>query len=115
MQNAEPISLYCGDETDGETLRACEQIYEPLLSYKVGGAEVVPALAEKFEANDELSEWTFTLRPNVTFHNGATLDANDVVATFGSQWDATNPNHKGNTGVFEYFGGFFGANLNKTE
>ena len=26
MQNAEPISLYCTDETDGESLRACEQV-----------------------------------------------------------------------------------------
>ncbi len=26
MQNAEPISLYCDDETDGESLRACEQV-----------------------------------------------------------------------------------------
>jgi hypothetical protein len=30
MQNAEPLSLYCGDETDGETLRACLQINESL-------------------------------------------------------------------------------------
>ncbi|HSL76487.1 MAG TPA: ABC transporter substrate-binding protein, partial [Candidatus Limnocylindrales bacterium] len=28
MQNAEPLSLYCGDETDGESLRACEQVTE---------------------------------------------------------------------------------------
>ena len=28
MQNAEPISLYCSDETDGESLRACEQVVE---------------------------------------------------------------------------------------
>ena len=36
MQNAEPLSLYCADETDGESLRACEQIFESLLSYKIG-------------------------------------------------------------------------------
>ena len=30
MQNGEPSSLWCSDETDGETLRACEQIYEAL-------------------------------------------------------------------------------------
>ena len=42
MQNAEPISLYCADETDGETLRACEQIIESLLAYKVGGTAVEP-------------------------------------------------------------------------
>jgi len=112
MQNAEPISLWCGDETDGESLRACEQVYEALLAYKVGGVEVVPALAEKYEANKDLTEWTFTLRKGVKFHNGASLDANDVVATFAAQWDAKSPNHKGNSGVFEYFGGFFGAMLN---
>jgi len=36
MQNAEPISLYCNDETDGESLRACEQTLESLLSYEIG-------------------------------------------------------------------------------
>lgn len=112
MQNAEPIQLWCGDETDGETLRACEQFSEGLLGYETGGVAVVPALAEKYEANKDLTEWTFTLRKGVKFHNGATFDANDVVATFGAMWDAASPNHKGNTGVFEYFGGFFGAFLN---
>jgi len=112
MQNAEPISMWCGDETDGESLRACEQVYEPLLGYKIGGVDVVPGLAEKYEANKDLTEWTFTLRKGVKFHNGASLDANDVVATYVAQWDAKSPNHKGNSGVFEYFAGFFGAFLN---
>ena len=40
MQNGEPIGLYCADETDGETLRVCEQIDESLLSYEVDGTEV---------------------------------------------------------------------------
>ena len=43
MQNAEPIGLYPADETDGETLRACEQINESLLGYKVAGTDVVPS------------------------------------------------------------------------
>ena len=33
MQNGEPPSLWCSDETDGETLRACEQVYESLLAF----------------------------------------------------------------------------------
>ena len=37
MQNAEPLSLYCADEEDGESLRACEQINEALLAFKIGG------------------------------------------------------------------------------
>ena len=46
MQNAEPISLYCADETDGESLRACEQVTQSLLGYKIAGTEVEPVLAE---------------------------------------------------------------------
>lgn len=112
MQNAEPISLFCADETDGESLRACEQVTEALLSFEVGGTAVEPALAEKCEPNVELTEWTCTLRQGVTFHDGSMFDANDVVASFILQWDAANPLHKGNTGAFTYFSSLFGAFLN---
>ena len=112
MQGAEPISLWCGDESDGETLRACLQVYESLLGYEYGGTGVVPALAETWESNTDATEWTFHLRQGVKFHNGADLDANDVVASYAAQWDYTNPNHKGNSGVFEYLTGFFGQFLN---
>ena len=112
MQNGEPAALWCTDETDGETLRACEQVYEPLLSFTIGGSTVEPALATSYAANADLTEWTFTMRDGVKFHNGADLDASDVVATFASQWDAKSPNHVGRTGTFEYFGAFFGSFLN---
>lgn len=113
MQNAEPISLFCADETDGESLRACNQVTEPLLNYEIGGTAVVPALAESYEANADLTEWTFHLRPGVTFSDGSSLDANDVVTTLDLQWDAANPLHKGNTGAFDYWSGLFGTFLNK--
>ena len=112
MQSAEPISLWCGDESDGETLRACLQLYDSLLGYEFGGAGVRPALAESWESNTDATEWTFHLRQGVTFTNGADLDANDVVASYEAQWNAASPNHKGNSGAFEYTPGFFGAFLN---
>lgn len=112
MQNAEPISLYCPDETDGESLRACEQVNESLLAYEVGGTKVVPSLAEKCDPNTELTEWTCTLRQGVTFHDGSAFDANDVVASYMTYWDAANPQHTGNTGAFTYFSALFGAFLN---
>ncbi len=112
MQNGEPAALWCSDETDGETLRGCEAMFESLLAYKVGGVEVEPSLAEKYTVNKDATEYVFNLRKGVKFHNGATLDANDVVATFVSQWDAASPNHKGRTTTFEYFGSFFGSFLN---
>lgn len=112
MQNAEPISLYCADETDGESLRACEQVTEALLAYEIGGTAVIPALATGCEPNEDLTVWTCTLREGVTFHDGSTLDANDVVMSYVVQWDASHPLHVGNTGAFTYFSALWGGFLN---
>ncbi len=108
MQNAEPIGLYCADETDGESLRACEQINESLLAYEVGGTAVVPSLAESYEGNENATEYTFHLREGVLFHDGTSLDANDVVMSWVVQLDATNPLHVGRNGTFTYFDALFG-------
>ena len=115
MQNAEPIALYCADETDGETLRLCEQITEPLYVYEVGEVNAIPALAEECVGNEDATVFTCSLRAGVTFHNGATFDANDVVLSYAVQWDAAHPLHIGRTGSFEYFAGFFAQFLNVPE
>ena len=39
-------------------------------------------LAESWEASDDAKSWTFQLRKDVTFHNGKTVTAADVVASF---------------------------------
>ena len=103
MQNAEPISLYCGDETDGESLSACQQVTEPLLQYALDSGDVLPALATGCEANIDATVWTCALRDGVKFHDGSDLDANDVVASWAAGIDASNPYHVGNTGAYEYF------------
>lgn len=112
MQNAYPLSLYCSDETDGETLRLCEQMSEALYAYEVGGTAAEPALATGCEANAEATVWTCTLREGVKFHDGANLDASDVVLSYAVQWDLDHPLHIGRTGAFEYFAGLFGQFLN---
>ncbi|MFH1105207.1 MAG: ABC transporter substrate-binding protein, partial [Actinomycetota bacterium] len=111
MQNAEPIGLYCADETDAESLRACEQINESLLSYEVGGVGVEPGLATSCDPNADLTEWTCPLREGVLFHDGSTFDANDVVLSYVVQWDAAHPLHVGHTGSFTYFPYLFGQFL----
>lgn len=115
MQNAEPIALYCADETDGETLRLCEQVNEPLYQYEVGGVAPIPALAEECIGNAEATSFTCTLRSGVTFHNGVRFDANDVVLSYAVQWDTAHPLHIGRTGSFEYWAGLFAGFLNVPE
>jgi peptide/nickel transport system substrate-binding protein len=112
MQNAEPISLYCADETDGESLRACEQVTESLYSYEIGGTGAIPNLATACTPNDDLTVWICTLNQGVMFHDGSELDANDVVMSLMIQWDASNPLHIGNTGAFTYFSSLWGGFLN---
>jgi ABC-type transport system substrate-binding protein len=112
MQNGEPAGLYCADESDGEALRVCEQIVQSLLAYEVAGTAVVPALATEWEASEDLTTWTFTLREGVTFHDGSAFDANDVVMSYGVQWDAASPYHVGRDGSFTYFQAFFTQFLN---
>jgi len=112
MQNAEPSGLYCADESDGESLRACEQVSEALLAYEISGTRVMPSLARSYESNGDATEWTFYLRDGVTFHDGSTLDAGDVVLTYVVQWDAAHPLHVGRSGDFTYFSAFFGGFLN---
>lgn len=112
LQNGEPAGLYCADETDGEALRICEQITEPLLAYEVGGTAVVPSLAEDYTVSDDGLVWTFNLRDGVTFHDGSDFDANDVIATYAVQWDASHPLHVGRDGGFTYWTYLFGAFLN---
>ena len=71
-----------------------------------------PSLAESYEANGDLTEWTFKLRPGVKFHDGTDLDAKDVILSYAVQWDAAHPLHKGRDGSFTYFPGLFGQFLN---
>ena len=43
--------------------------------------EAVPHVAESFESADGAKKWIIKLRKGVTFHNGKTLNSDDVVAT----------------------------------
>ena len=43
--------------------------------------ELIPELAESWEATPDAVTWTFKLRSGVEFHNGKTMDADDVVAS----------------------------------
>lgn len=65
--------------------------------------DTVPELATECTGNEDATVWVCTLRDGVLFHDGSTLDANDVVASWAAGIDAANPNHVGNTGGFDYF------------
>lgn len=46
-----------------------------------GSGNLIPELAESWESSGDAKTWVFHLRRDVEFHNGKTLDANDVIAS----------------------------------
>ncbi len=56
-------------------------VYEPLLWYDPLKDEFIPALAVKWESNEDGTIWTFYLRKGVKFHDGTPLTAEAVKAS----------------------------------
>lgn len=66
-------------QNEGPTHTLAHQIYEGLLQRDMSG-QIIPALALSWAAlPDNPNVWRFNLRPDVTFHNGASFTADDVV------------------------------------
>ena len=53
------------------------------------GGEPIPELFSSWEPNSDAREWVFNIRQDVVFHNGKTLDADDVIYSVNL--------HRGNT------------------
>ncbi|MCP4046126.1 MAG: peptide ABC transporter substrate-binding protein, partial [Gammaproteobacteria bacterium] len=49
------------------------------LTEVAASGELVGELAESWEANANATQWVFKIRKGVEFHNGKTLDSQDVV------------------------------------
>ena len=91
--------------TDGETFRVTRQMFEGLLGIKAGTAEVEPELATEWEPNEDGTEWTFTLRDDVKFHDGEPFNAEAVCYNFERMFDQ---NEAGRV-AGEYWGYVMGA------
>jgi peptide/nickel transport system substrate-binding protein len=64
----------------GDSLRYGWQIYDTLYGFDQKG-NLVPRLATSLKVSDDARVFTYKLRPNVKFHNGATLTSRDVKAS----------------------------------
>ncbi|MDR7126429.1 ABC transporter substrate-binding protein [Pseudotabrizicola sp. 4114] len=72
------------------------QIFDRLTERDAAG-QLLPGLAERWEAVDEL-QWRFSLRPDIKWHDGEAFTADDVVFTFERARDV--PNSPGGFGGF---------------
>lgn len=109
LQGGEPAGLYCMDEEDREAVRICAQVMEGLYGYAVGGTAAEPRLATECVVSADGLVVECALRRNVRFHNGARLDAGDVLDSFAAAWDCTHPLHVGRTGNFRSWSWIMGT------
>ena len=70
MQVPDPDIMY-----EGEGAQLMEFAYEGLVRYKPGSAEIVPNLAKSWTVSPDQLTYTFTLQPDVKFHDGTPVDA----------------------------------------
>jgi peptide/nickel transport system substrate-binding protein len=60
------------------------------LTWSDENLELQPRIAESWEPNEDGSVWTIKIRQGVTFHDGATLTAEDVATTLNTHADPDN-------------------------
>ncbi|HET7264111.1 MAG TPA: ABC transporter substrate-binding protein [bacterium] len=76
-QEVDPVSLDPDTNSNFSALQGYEHVYESLTMYDEK-TNVVPCLAEKWEIQNGGKTYVFHLRPNVKFHNGQPMTADDV-------------------------------------
>lgn len=65
----------CTDAKD--VLNIFTSFFDPLVAYN-SKMKYIPALAQSWDVSDNARTWTFTLRPDMKFHNGLSVDTEAV-------------------------------------
>ncbi len=80
--SADPTTLNPFFASDGETFRVARQMFEGLVGTVPCTADPAPLLATDWETSEDGMSTTFTLRDDVTFHDGTPFNADAVCANF---------------------------------
>ncbi len=85
---ADPVTLNPALSPTPAVQVPASALFEPLIRI-TNEYELVPALAESWEVSDDGLEYTFNLRPDVTWHDGESFDADDVKFNFENIMELT--------------------------
>jgi ABC-type transport system substrate-binding protein len=100
------------DVTDGESTARTDSIFEGLVEYEAGTADIQPCLATSWNFSEDGKNITFTLRQGVKFHDGTDFDADAVVFSFERQYNTAHLYHQ--YGEWAYWGYMF-SDIEKVE
>ena len=87
--SSDPASLDPAFAQDGESFRVSRQMFEGLVGTEPGTADPAPLLAESWESSEDGMSHTFTLKEDVTFHDGTPFNAEAVCANFDRWYNWT--------------------------
>jgi len=93
------------DVTDGESTARTDSIFEGLVEYKEGTAEIQACLATSWVTSTDGKNITFNLRQGVKFHDGTDFNADAVVFSFERQYNTSHPYNQ--YGEWAYWGYMF--------
>lgn len=79
---ADPVVLDGALVSDGESIRAIEQIFEGLVNTTPGKTDIIPALAKSWDTSSDGLTWTFHLQDGVKFQDGTDFNAAAVCTNF---------------------------------
>src|SRR5207249_1434356 len=80
--------------------RILMSLYEGLVEYDPKTMDPIPAIAERWDENNDSSEFVFHLRQNARWSNGDPINANDVVYSFRR---AVNPETRARGASLAYY------------
>lgn len=83
----DPVTATGAAGADGQRMFA---LYGALIAYDPAEAQTEPVLAESLEPDADFTEWTLTLRPDITFSDGTAFDAAAVQANWERAKDPAN-------------------------
>jgi peptide/nickel transport system substrate-binding protein len=84
-----PNALTPPNAAERQAINVTQQMFDGLVWRNEAG-QVEPALATDWAISDDGTEYTFTLREGVVFHNGESFGADDVLATWEAGKDPLN-------------------------
>lgn len=80
LSDLEPVCFDTGGYRNLANYSVARQIFDPLVRQAADGS-YSPGLADEWSVAEDGLTWTLHIREGITFHDGTTLDANDVQAS----------------------------------
>ncbi|NPV60235.1 MAG: ABC transporter substrate-binding protein [Actinobacteria bacterium] len=84
---SDPVSLDPAQLQESQGIEVGKQIFDGLMDNDPETMELVPAMAESYEVNDDATVFTFKLKKGVKFHNGRECTAEDFVYSWNRVCD----------------------------